>query len=81
MWVGITDREKCKFLRENKNGLYTIPCGLELEYNPDTVDTDVTYYRKDTCEPQILIKRGWNDRGLWEETYWKWEEKDGATSS
>lgn len=77
MWKPISLQDKCKFLRNNINHLYTIPCGLELEYNPETRDEDVIFYRKETCEPQILIKKGWNDKGLWEETYWKWEVPDG----
>lgn len=73
MWVEISDREKCVFLKEHRNTLYTVPDTMELEYNPETRDEDVIFYRKETCEPQILIKKGWNDKGLWEETYWKWE--------
>lgn len=73
MWKEISLQEKCNFLRDNSSQLYTVPCGMELEYNPETRDSDVTFYRKDTCEPQILIKKGWNENGLWETTYWKWE--------
>lgn len=75
MWKEINVNEKCSFLRSNSNSLYTIPDILELEYNPVTrSETDITYYRKDNNKPQILIKKDWNDRGLWETNYYRWED-------
>lgn len=75
MWVEISDREKCVFLKEHRNTLYTVPDTMELEYNLTLrSEADVTFYDRESNVPQILIKKGWNGRGLWEETYWKWKE-------
>ncbi len=75
MWQLISNNEKCRFLRKHTNDLFTVPSTMDLEYNPILRDEDVTFYRKDDHSPQILIQKGWNDRGLWETTYWKWEEQ------
>lgn len=72
MWKQITNTESCKLLRQHTNGTYTIPSGMDLYYKTD-YDGDVTYYFKETNTPLIEIRKSWNDKGLWETTYWKWE--------
>lgn len=82
MWVKISDREKCMFLRNRSSNLYTVPDAIKLEHSPILrSEADITFYDRSSDEPQILIKRGWNDAGLWEETYYKWEVENESTSS
>ena len=70
MWKQIGCKEKCEYLRFHNNSLYTYPSALIIEDNPDQ---DVTYHHKSDNSPRLLIKKGWNDKGLWETTYWKCE--------
>lgn len=77
MWKQIDLNEKCLFLREHTNQLYTYPKELDLHYSATLrSEADVTFYRKEDNTKQILIKKGWNEKGLWETTYWKWEVVD-----
>ena len=70
MWVRLSKYEECQLLRKHNGNLYTIPNPLEIEYNPDV---NVTYYFRGTKTPFLYLKKGWNDRGLWETSWWKWE--------
>ena len=72
MWKQIEGRVKCKILQQYSNDTYTVPSGMDLYYNTD-YDGDVTFYFKKTKIPLVEIRKGWNDKGLWETTYWKWE--------
>lgn len=80
MWKQINNNEKCKLLQKHTNDTYTIPSGMYMYYNPELrAESDVTYYFKASDIPLLETRKGWNDQGLWETTYWKWEESDGTS--
>ncbi|CAH9013431.1 hypothetical protein VP501E541_P0092 [Vibrio phage 501E54-1] len=74
-WVQINGHEKCKLLQA-ENKLFTVPDPWQVECRPELLEEDMTYYRREDNKPYVLISKGWNDKGLWETTYYKWEEKD-----
>ncbi len=75
-WVQIKGYESCKLLQAN-NQLYTEPDPWQLECRPELWDEGITYYRRENNKPYMLISKGWNIKGLWETTYYKWVEDEG----
>ncbi len=75
-WVQITGLESNKLLQAN-NKLYTKPDPWQLECRPSLRDGDITYYRRENNKPYVLISKGWNTKGLWETTYYKWVDEEG----
>lgn len=78
MWKQISCKEKCDYLIEHNKSMYTVPDVQGIYDNPDR---DVTFYSRKDHSPKILIKKGWNDRGLWEITYHKWVTEDSEEGS
>ena len=75
-WVKIKGYESGKLLQANSQ-LYTEPDPWQLECRPSLRDGDITYFRREDDKPYMLISKGWNTRGLWETTYYKWVEDEG----
>lgn len=76
MWVEITSAESCQLLRAKVNtDIYSIPSPMELYYSPADIGDVIYYYRTDDT-PYVKISRGFNDRGFWGETYFKWVKEE-----